>query len=138
VAVDKVDPRAYVANEKDRRIIAMGRSLYMTDQQIAVQVGVSETTLKKYYRRELSAGVDAVNLTVANNMARIAASTDNKNAVSAGRFWLERFGKLPPVAPAASASFSRTTKPGADDEDDTEVEVFTLSLGRLPGLEDDE
>ena len=138
---NKVDPRAYKPNEKDRRMISMGKALCMTEAQIATQIGISETTMKKYYREELAVGTQAINVMVANNMAQNAIQTqDRKAAVSAGKFWLESHGG--PAFKSAgrvSAEAKFGIRRGGDDDprgdetdildrDDLEFE-FTLKIG---------
>lgn len=129
VPVDKVDPRAYVANDKDRAIVAMGRACALTDAQIAGLCGISETTLKKYYHEELHIGHLKVVAKVAANMAAIASqSADKKAAVTAGKFWLESVGG-DAFKPKATASAEARIKKGQQEDDDSEELVFTLKIG---------
>jgi hypothetical protein len=58
----------------------------LTHPQIAAVIGISDETLRKYYRTELDTGAALANSRVAQNLYKIATS-DGTGAVSAAIFW---------------------------------------------------
>lgn len=100
VPVDKVDPRQYKPNEKDRTMVALGRAALLTSDQIAGLVGVSRATLYKYYGEELHIGIHQLTTRVLSNVAVTATQTnDRKAAMSAAKLWLENIAGLNKAAP---------------------------------------
>lgn len=81
---------AYVPNDKDRRIVMLAAACGFTNEQVAQQVGLSETTVKAYYPEELTRGKERVTLQIASNLVGIATQTrDLKASLTASIFWLK-------------------------------------------------
>ena len=58
-----------------------------TEPTIAMVIGVSRPTLRKYYRQELNTAHLLASVDVAGNLYKIATG-DSKQAVAAAKFWL--------------------------------------------------
>jgi hypothetical protein len=57
---------------------------------IAKLLDIPYSTLMLYYENDLAIGAASINLKIAENMARIATSTLDKDAAKVGMQWLER------------------------------------------------
>ncbi len=57
--------------------------------EIARVIGISEPTLRKYYRDELETAAIIANAAVANSLYRKATSDTHPQAVTAAIFWLK-------------------------------------------------
>lgn len=80
--------RAYEPDEKSRKQIAVMAGIGLTHDQIAKIMGVSDETLRKYYRDELDTGEARMNAAVAQNLYSIATSK-GQGAVAAAIFWMK-------------------------------------------------
>jgi hypothetical protein len=60
----------------------------VTQAEIAVVMGIAETTLRLHYRAELDRGLIVANTKVAGNLFKIACG-EGREAVTAAIFWLK-------------------------------------------------
>lgn len=76
-----------------RSVVAMGKALNLTHDQIAERLGIAVHTMEKYYPHEIAHGANDINMRVANNLLSIALQTqDRKAALTASIFWLKSKG----------------------------------------------
>lgn len=74
--------------EKDRKQVSLMAGIGLKHDQIAKVVGVSDETLRKYYRDELDTGEARMNAMVAQNLYSIATSKGT-GSVAAAIFWMK-------------------------------------------------
>jgi predicted transcriptional regulator len=75
--------------EKDRRQVrVLSGMVGATHEEIAAVLGISEPTLRKYYREELDASPTEANAKVAQSLFRQATNPDKPNVVAA-IFWMK-------------------------------------------------
>lgn len=74
--------------EKDRKQVSLMAGIGLKHDQIAKVVGVSDETLRKYYREELDTGEARMNAMVAQNLYSIATSKGT-GSVAAAIFWMK-------------------------------------------------
>jgi hypothetical protein len=75
--------------EKDRRQVrVLSGMVGATHEEIAAVLGISEPTLRKYYREELDASPMEANAKVAQSLFRQATNPDKPNVVAA-IFWMK-------------------------------------------------
>jgi hypothetical protein len=70
---------AYVPNEKDRVLVALGSMSGGTQERISKIIGISEDTLRKYYASEWDDGRELALLKVLGEVYRVAVSTTASN-----------------------------------------------------------
>jgi len=76
----------YQPEEADRKRVEAMTGYGLTHDQIASVIGISDETLRKYFRRELDTGAALANSRVAQNLYKWATS-DKPGAVAASIFW---------------------------------------------------
>jgi septum formation inhibitor MinC len=64
----------------------------LTPKLIAKMLQIPYSTLMLHYDEDIEIGAASMNLKIAENMARIATSTTDKDAAKVGMAWLERRG----------------------------------------------
>jgi len=74
--------------EKDRKQVSLMAGIGLKHDQIAKVIGVSDETLRKYYREELDTGEARMNAMVAQNLYSIATSKGT-GSVAAAIFWMK-------------------------------------------------
>ncbi len=79
---------AHKPDEKMRKQVLALAGFGMTHDQIALVMDISDETLRKYYKQELSIGTTKLNAQVAQNLFSIATSKE-KGAVAAAIFWMK-------------------------------------------------
>lgn len=78
----------YKPDDKTKKQVTLMAGIGLTHDQIAKIAGISDETLRKYYKKELEAAKSVLNTQVASNLFRIATSTE-KGAVAAAIFWMK-------------------------------------------------
>jgi hypothetical protein len=78
--------KPYQPEEADRKRVEAMTGYGLTHDQIASVIGISDETLRKYFRRELDTGAALANSRVAQNLYKWATS-DKPGAVAASIFW---------------------------------------------------
>lgn len=78
----------YKPDEKTQKQVTLMAGIGLTHDQIAKVAGISDETLRKYYKKELESAKSLLNTQVASNLFRIATSTE-KGAVAAAIFWMK-------------------------------------------------
>ena len=76
----------YVPNDKDRAIVRELAAYGVTHDAICKIIGVSDETMRKYYRRELDLSATEANSKVAQTLFKMATSGEH---VAATIFWLK-------------------------------------------------
>lgn len=89
-------------SQKDRRIVE-AMAACIRQAEIAVVLGIDETTLRKHYRSELDRGLSVANAKVAGNLFKIATGT-GREAVTAAIFWLKTRAGWSEYGPPARTS----------------------------------
>lgn len=79
---------SYEPSDKDRKQVTIMSGVGLTHDQIAKIVGVSDETLRKYYKDELDTGASKMNAQVAQNLFSIATSK-GPGSVPAAIFWMK-------------------------------------------------
>lgn len=80
---------AHAPAPEQRELVATLASFGVPEANIAVMIGISEKTLRKYYHEELAKSHIEANAKVANNLFKIASTGNSKEAVTAAIFWLK-------------------------------------------------
>ena len=80
---------AYEPDEYTRNQVTLMAGIGLKHDDIAAIIGISDETLRKYYRAELDIGMAKLNAQVANNLFKIATSPDKKGNVAAAIFWMK-------------------------------------------------
>ena len=83
--------KPYEATDEKRAMAEKMAGLGIPQDQIAMVMGISDVTLRKYYRDQLDVGVAKANSLVAQNLFNIATSKET-GAVAAGIFWMKTRG----------------------------------------------
>ena len=78
----------YKANDRDRAQVKALSGFGLDQDQISSVIGISRPTLRKYYRKELDAGVVLANAKVAESLFK-QATDQNKPNVVAAIFWMK-------------------------------------------------
>jgi hypothetical protein len=78
----------YKPDEKSSKQITLMAGIGLTHDQIAKVMGISDETLRRHYKKELATAKTMLNTQVANNLFRIATSSE-KGAVAAAIFWMK-------------------------------------------------
>lgn len=81
---------AYVPNEKDRTLVALGVISGGTQEKIAKVVGISPDTLRKYYLHEWENGKEIADLKVTGNLYRMATMTTNDKVALPAAIWYSK------------------------------------------------
>lgn len=79
---------SYKPDEKSRRQVTIMAGIGLRHDEIAKIIGISDETLRKYYKSELESAKSMLNAQVASNLFRIATGSD-KAAVTAAIFWMK-------------------------------------------------
>lgn len=74
---------------KDRAIVGAMCAYGVPETDIAVVIGISPKTLRKYYRQELDTAAAKANARVAERLFKVATEGVGKEAVTAMIFWLK-------------------------------------------------
>lgn len=111
---------AHQPTEMSRRLVMLAVATGMTNEQVAKEVGIAESTLKVHYKHELATGADQITMRIVSNLATIATQTQDRSAaIRASDVWLARVKPIKPREP--------------DVEVETEGRVkFTLRIGERP------
>ena len=80
--------KAHEPDDKSRKAVLALAGMGMPEADIATVVGISDKTLRKYYRRELDTGHLNANAKVAQALFN-QATGNGKSAVTAAIFWLK-------------------------------------------------
>ena len=89
----KKSTKPHEPTQQTRFLVQLGKSVNLTNAQIAERLGVHVDTMEKHYRSELENGAADINMKVANNLLTIALQTqDRKAALTASIFWLKSKG----------------------------------------------
>ena len=83
-------PSTHIPTDSTRAEVSALISFGITQEDIAKYVGVDQSTLAKYYRREIDTAVIRANAQVANKLFRKAVEQDD---LSAQIFWLKTRGR---------------------------------------------
>jgi hypothetical protein len=79
---------AHVPTPKDRGIASLGAAIGIQQDHIARMIGIHDETLRTYYREELDIGKSRANLSVGQNLYRIATG-NTPQAGPAAMFWMK-------------------------------------------------
>ena len=79
-------------NDVFRNQVMYFSGMGLTQEQMAVLLQISTSTLTKYYAHELKIGASIKNIQVAESIFQIALDQSNKSAATAAMWWLERRG----------------------------------------------
>jgi hypothetical protein len=77
------------ANERDRRMVRMMVAGGIIYDDIAAAIGISRSSLKTHYKRELKAGGILANAMVVGNLYRHATGDHPNAAVAAAKWWTQ-------------------------------------------------
>jgi len=78
----------YQPTDKERAQVKALSGMGLTQEEIALVIGMSEPTLRKHFRMELDVGMLEANAKVAQSLFRQATSNEKPN-VAASIFWLK-------------------------------------------------
>ena len=76
------------ANDEHRKTVSMLSGLGVRDSDIAITLGITGPTLRKYYEQELAKGHAEANAKVAQSLFNMATNPDKPN-VAAAIFWMK-------------------------------------------------
>ena len=79
-------------NDIFRNAVLVMSAMGSTDEMMALVLQISPGTLRKYYDDEIRLGVAQINLEVSASYVDMALDPENKSAVNACQWWLERRG----------------------------------------------
>ncbi|MEI5998244.1 hypothetical protein H3V53_13830 [Paraburkholderia bengalensis] len=79
---------AYKPTDRDREQVKMLSGMGIDGANIAALLGISEPTMRKYFRRELEIGYVQANAQVAQSLFRQATDKNKPNVVAA-IFWMK-------------------------------------------------
>jgi predicted component of type VI protein secretion system len=105
---------AHKPTEDQRRQVAVMAELGLRQDEMARIMQISEPTLRKHYDVELTSAKSILNSQVANNLFRIATSSDHKGAVTAAIFWMKTRAKWKETIDLSSEDGTMTPKAGLD------------------------
>lgn len=112
---------AYVPNDKDRTLVALGAISGGTQEKIAKVIGIDRDTLRKYYADEWDNGKDVADLKVTGNLYRMATMTGNDKVALTAAIWYSK-SRMGWKGEGSSAS-------GEFENPDGGVVRFTLKIG---------
>lgn len=111
---------AHEPTDMSRRLVMLCVATGMTNEQVAAEVGIAESTLKVHYKHELATGAQQITMRIVSNLATIATQTqDRSQAIRAADVWLSR---VKPI---------REREPDVEFESEGRVK-FTLRIGDRP------
>lgn len=79
---------AYKPTQKDRDQVKMLSGMGIAGADIAALIGISEPTMRKYFRNELETGYIQANAQVAQSLFKQATDKDKPNVIAA-IFWMK-------------------------------------------------
>lgn len=80
--------KPYEPGEKERKQVTVMAGIGLTHDQISKVLGISDETLRKYYKHELETSEALMNAQVAQNLFSIATSK-GAGSVAAAIFWMK-------------------------------------------------
>jgi DNA-binding CsgD family transcriptional regulator len=80
--------KPYEPTDKDRKQVTIMAGIGLSQEQIAKIIGISDDTLRKYFRDELDTAEAKMTAQVAQNLYSIATSRES-GAVTAAIFWMK-------------------------------------------------
>ena len=83
--------RPHEPTDKDRKQVSLMAGIGLTHDQIAMIIGISDETLRKYYSKELELSAAMMNAQVAQNLFSIATGK-GAGAVASAIFWMKTRG----------------------------------------------
>src|SRR5262249_35232574 len=78
----------YKPNDRDRKLVETMSGFGVPQEDIARSIGISEPTLRKYFKNEIHNGVTRANAAVAQSLFQ-KATGPGKEGVVAAIFWLK-------------------------------------------------
>ena len=118
---------AHKPTDANRGLIKGMATVGVPIAQIAGFVGISETTLRKYYGREVMVGAVQANAKVAETLYKVATDITHPRCVTAGIFWAKtRMGWKETTA----LEFSGQIEAGATGERTIDVESMDPAARR--------
>jgi len=82
----------HMVTDQTRKNVEELSAFGLTHDQISRVMGISDETLRRYYRPQLEVGLSRKNAEVAGNLYRIATNEEHKDSVRAAIFWLSQRG----------------------------------------------
>ena len=115
--------KLYKPTDKERQQVFDMAGFGISQEDIAVVMGVSPPTLRKHFRAELDVAMTSKNVAVARNLFRIASTSDNP---SAAMFWCKtRMGwrETEQTKQENIEVFVRKAEPKGHDPEAVEAEI---------------
>jgi AraC-like DNA-binding protein len=80
----------YVPTDAQRSLVESASAFGITQAEIATQLKISEPTLRKHFRDELSSGKFKVDMTVGKTVAELMKSKDERVRLEAAKYYTAR------------------------------------------------
>ena len=80
----------YVPTDAKRALVESASAFGITQAEIATQLKISEPTLRKHFRDELSSGKFKVDMTAGKTVAELMKSRDERVRLDAAKYWTAR------------------------------------------------
>lgn len=120
---------AYEPDDKDRKVVMLGKLAGLTQERIAAELGISVETMKKHLGPELRQGKAHFVMRIVGTMAQIALDKKHPRVVQAGAYLLNRFGLE--EEPHEGETIDHEGDPHAPPQ--PPATVFTLKIGGKGG-----
>ena len=83
-------PAEYVPTDAQRSLVESASAFGITQAEIATQLKISEPTLRKHFRDELSSGKFKVDMTAGKTVAELMKSRDERIRLDAAKYYTAR------------------------------------------------
>ena len=83
-------PAEYAPTDAERALVESAAAFGLTQAEIATQLKISEPTLRKHFREELSSGKFKVDITAGKNLVELMRDKDSRVRLDATKYWTAR------------------------------------------------